>query len=201
MELLYGFIIDTDSYSGNFEREMCAFMTGRVGDCGVGGNFTDGVEVMDDVVDVEDEGCWRPVTIYPTPTYYNNGLGFSFRDGEEAIALEAWQQCILAEETRWIGIEESHRGKNINTWTDEAIDDSKKRRLKNIEESKLKTSPFKYDSYQSVLIYFSKPVTEVVAELLKSRAREYVKGRGIKIESFRDYTRTVTETSGTTWYE
>ncbi|KKK83825.1 hypothetical protein LCGC14_2789530, partial [marine sediment metagenome] len=30
------FIIDTDSYAGNFEREMCAYITGRVGECGVG---------------------------------------------------------------------------------------------------------------------------------------------------------------------
>lgn len=31
-----GFIIDTDSYSGNFEREMCAYITGHIGDCLVG---------------------------------------------------------------------------------------------------------------------------------------------------------------------
>jgi len=26
----YIFVIDTDSYAGNFERDMCAFLTGRV---------------------------------------------------------------------------------------------------------------------------------------------------------------------------
>lgn len=30
------FVIDTDAYAGNFEREMCAYMTGHVGDCAVG---------------------------------------------------------------------------------------------------------------------------------------------------------------------
>ena len=32
----YLFVIDTDSYSGNFEREMCAYCTGQIGDCEVG---------------------------------------------------------------------------------------------------------------------------------------------------------------------
>ena len=29
-------IIDTEQYSGNFEREMCAHITGQVGECNVG---------------------------------------------------------------------------------------------------------------------------------------------------------------------
>ena len=29
-------VIDTDSYAGNFEREMCAYITGQIGDCCVG---------------------------------------------------------------------------------------------------------------------------------------------------------------------
>ncbi len=30
------FLIKTDSYAGNFERDMCAYITGMVGECGVG---------------------------------------------------------------------------------------------------------------------------------------------------------------------
>ena len=29
-------IIDTDTYAGNFERELCAYVTGIVRDCEVG---------------------------------------------------------------------------------------------------------------------------------------------------------------------
>ena len=29
-------VIDTDAYAGNFEREMCAYITGQIGDCCVG---------------------------------------------------------------------------------------------------------------------------------------------------------------------
>ena len=30
------FVIDTNEYAGNFEREMCAWLTGQVGECDVG---------------------------------------------------------------------------------------------------------------------------------------------------------------------
>jgi len=65
----YGLVIDTDQYAGNFEREMCAFLTGHTGDCGVGDNYI--TEDLDDdlfgnVISVPDEhGCYRPVSIYP----------------------------------------------------------------------------------------------------------------------------------------
>jgi hypothetical protein len=35
-ENLWLFIVDTDSYAGNFERCMCAYMTGQIGECEVG---------------------------------------------------------------------------------------------------------------------------------------------------------------------
>lgn len=37
----YSLLVCTDSYVGNFEREMCAFMTGSIGDCGVGEEYSD----------------------------------------------------------------------------------------------------------------------------------------------------------------
>ena len=39
MNNYYGFIVDTDSYAGNFEREMCAYMTGHIGECSVGEEY------------------------------------------------------------------------------------------------------------------------------------------------------------------
>jgi hypothetical protein len=32
----YIFVVDTEEYAGNFEREMCAYATGMTGECGVG---------------------------------------------------------------------------------------------------------------------------------------------------------------------
>ena len=71
----FGFIIDTDSYAGNFERDMCAFLTGHTGDCGVGQDlvdpdadyslFNEDEEIIVQVPD--DHGTMRPTSMYPTP--------------------------------------------------------------------------------------------------------------------------------------
>ena len=81
----YLFVIDTDSYAGNFERAMCAYLTGQVGDCGVGEEqaeiakqeIPDVVAKLEDLVmSVPDEhGCHRPVSIFPNPRYGNDGHG------------------------------------------------------------------------------------------------------------------------------
>lgn len=81
----YIFVIDTDSYSGNFERQMCAYITGATGDCGVGSeeakifqkenqsefyNFDEYTELEPD-----EHGNYRPCSIWITPGYWNDGLG------------------------------------------------------------------------------------------------------------------------------
>lgn len=37
----YQLLVKTNCYAGNFERELCAFMTGQVGDCEVGDEFVE----------------------------------------------------------------------------------------------------------------------------------------------------------------
>lgn len=68
-------VIDTDSYSGNFEREMCAFLTLSYGECGVGEeiavyerrlvNNDAFVDFICDCIgrEPDEHGCWRPVKI------------------------------------------------------------------------------------------------------------------------------------------
>jgi hypothetical protein len=85
------FVVHTDSYSGNFEREMTAFITGQIGDCGVGDNEADMfledlgedmkeafAAIIDQVPDEEHAECCRPTVIWPTPDRYNNGSGGHF---------------------------------------------------------------------------------------------------------------------------
>lgn len=67
-------VIKTDSYAGNFEREMCGYMTGQVGECSVGEKDADQFAVenpdkLDEFEDLitgfpDDNGCYRPVTIW-----------------------------------------------------------------------------------------------------------------------------------------
>lgn len=63
----YAILIKTDSYAGNFEREMCAHLTGHIGECGVGDEYIDEsiAEKFEDYVSQEsdDDGCYRPAAL------------------------------------------------------------------------------------------------------------------------------------------
>jgi len=89
------FVIDTDSYAGNFEREMSSFIVGRcdehgdhrggpyqkmyktdfkIGDSGTEDPFEELVE--DRVDDHGDDAIGRaPMALAPTPGYSNDGHG------------------------------------------------------------------------------------------------------------------------------
>jgi hypothetical protein len=88
----YKIIIDTEQYSGNFEREMCAYVTGIFGECEVGQDLAKfyspeikSSEWLESEVKKkpDEHGCHRPVSISPTPGWYNNGRGGHFRDSKE----------------------------------------------------------------------------------------------------------------------
>lgn len=91
------FVIDTAEYAGNFEREMCAWITGIIGDCGVGRETADAASYTmsealqgwcyDNIIQVPDEhGCARPVTVWRVPkgihegNGQNNGVGIYVED-------------------------------------------------------------------------------------------------------------------------
>lgn len=85
----YVFVVDTDQYSGNFERPMVAFMTGAVGECEVGNTEQELFEENGEFVELADktssqpdeDGCYRPAAIWTTPGRYNDGNGKHY-DGE-----------------------------------------------------------------------------------------------------------------------
>jgi hypothetical protein len=71
-----GFVIDTDQYAGNFERELCAHMTGHIGECEVGSEFVDS-NIADKFSMIiaslpDDHGCYRPTSCYPSPNSHHN---------------------------------------------------------------------------------------------------------------------------------
>lgn len=78
-------VVDTDTYAGNFEREMCAFMTGQIGKCGVGEDqarvaqreIPRVVAQLGDLVDqvMDEQGCHRPVSVFQNQKYGNDGKG------------------------------------------------------------------------------------------------------------------------------
>lgn len=171
--MTYYFVIDTDEYAGNFERQTCAYVTGVVGECDVGDSIAAKAResIPQKMLDIFDEhiksepdrhGCYRPCKIYPTPGFYNNGLGFAFVDGEEEQAIEAYRQnCIDYGNKQFYAHIPEEQEKHCKRWYDKAAN----------AENEYGHFP----SYQSVAIAFYDEPDEDVIELMKSRAEEWAK--------------------------
>jgi hypothetical protein len=174
----WGFVIDTDQYAGSFERELCAHITGHVGECGVGEDFVeDGVaELFNNVVEVPDEhGCRRPCAIYPNPKYKNNGMGFAYQDGQENVALQKLKESYLkqAEHSYQVYADKACAKKEKDRWTKMAND--------------VITVPA-YDCYNSVVIYLESEPTIEQIDIMKQRAMTFELGEFVgkfNIEGFR----------------
>ena len=99
------FVIHTNSYSGNFEREMCGYVTGQVGECGVGDDMAelfvedlgeDAQEAFAEIIGEKmDEGCGRPCKIYETPGRLNDGMGNMFDAIEGAEGWPAYESVAI----------------------------------------------------------------------------------------------------------
>lgn len=70
------FVIKTNAYAGNFERQMCGFITGQVGECDVGEEEAElfrkahpDYDGFDDLIASfpDDHGCYRPASIWNVP--------------------------------------------------------------------------------------------------------------------------------------
>ena len=94
------FVVDTNLYAGNFEREMCAYMTALTGDCDGGDKEANLAfeeipnEVRDDLTDCimlppDEHGCCRPVSIFPSPgkrnDYKSLAIAFNERPSKKII--------------------------------------------------------------------------------------------------------------------
>ena len=179
----YVFVVDTDSYSGNFEREMTAHLTGHVGECEVGADLVDeNIErIFSNITQVSDDnGCWRPCEIYPTPGIYNNGMGFNYVIGEEEQAIAKYIESTESYYKPLIKQREDYKirltnGEVISTWTIEACDREIKSYNDKIDNAKNTTKETlgKHPAYQSVAIYFDSKPTDEQISLMKERATTF----------------------------
>lgn len=197
----YGFIVDTNKYSGNFERQMCAFMTGQMGDCGVG--YEEACifdkEVInksiieffeENILQVKDEnGTCRPCEIETTPNIYNNGLGFDYVKGEEELALQKYKECVKKDEEAYINNLKLYIGKGKMNWSDEDINIEIDGHKKKIEEVQNLKEVRKLPAYHSVVIYFDSEIDKEIIDFLKQRAYEFAKNHedDLIITGFRLY--------------
>lgn len=63
----FAVLVKTNQYAGNFEREMCAHLTGHVGECEVGKEYVEDEikELFKSIIgnESDDNGCYRPVAL------------------------------------------------------------------------------------------------------------------------------------------
>lgn len=170
------FVIDTDHYAGNFERQMCAYVTGQTGDCGVGAKqvmiFEDEVgdpEKFEDLVgsEADDNGCFRPVKIYPNPDWFNNGVGGHYRNDEPNVMERAQKEHD--ESVRNYANNNIRRCYSDKTYANEEAD----RHIK----AGVGKPVTKHPAYMSVAICLNRePIPEEI-EFFKKRATTYGKIR------------------------
>lgn len=179
-------VIDTEQNAGNFEREMCAYITGQYGECGVGDSIAQ--KVAADIqhyhwwtsnirAEPDDNGCRRPVTIYPTPGWFNNGNGKHYRDDPanyadaKAAAIQSMTDYFaknnaIVRERLEMGDFEPSPG-----WTKEACE----RTLASNEASiqRVASSDVRYPAYLSIAIFVKTLPPEEVLDELISRAKAF----------------------------
>lgn len=154
---MFIFVVDTEQYSGNFERDLCGYITGTVGDCEVGDDmaaiFKEETGYVDEspfhVAQVPDEhGCCRPCKIWPTPGWFNNGMGGHYQEGQDQ--------------------------------ENQALEDRNKRYQEEAEKNpkagwneRCQNPLTKHPAYLSVAIFFMEKPSDDLIEMMIDRAKEF----------------------------
>lgn len=174
----FTFVIDTEQYAGNFEREMTAYVTGHVGECGVGEDEArcyleqTGREPLEFIENrLTGQDCQRPTEIVPTPGWFNHGMGGHFKVGQEEAALKDY----LKEVEQYGQQQIKAAAVAIHpTWTVKAKKQEIDRQLERIEDAKKLDKPRNYPAYMSVGIFCSRRPNPEEIDFMKARAKAYV---------------------------
>lgn len=188
------FIIDTDSYAGNFERDMCAYVTGVLGECEVGDEFaaiynkevnTDGLEsVFVEYLEhrADEHGCHRPCSLWETKGWLSVGFDKAVKeaDWDQAKADAAFQKENAKiyqgyyDQTAKLDLDDPQVKRA--GWTKASKERELKEQQKNIDKA-LKEKARKYSPNNSVAIFFEKKPTEEMVALMKERAGKFVEAK------------------------
>lgn len=169
----YALVVDTDQYAGNFEREMASYCTGLEFPRGAE-YITDEVENAewweDNTYDDGEEGC----SIWTTPGWFNNGMGWHYEDtpeNRELAVVKSRDSMIAYHATQKSVMEERLRNQNFDgTWTQDACE----RTLESIKASIANTElTVTWPANMSVAMFSSEqPPAEVIDEVWK-RAQQF----------------------------
>lgn len=184
---MYKFVIDTDQYSGNFEREMTAYLTGCVGECGVGDEYAElfekeNVDHIDfsNVAFLNDDGCSRPCNIEITPGWFNDGIGNIYRENcfDEKTALKKYSDSVHSRESVYIKQKQIYKellqkGEKVSNWTLEACDREIENHNKRIRDARNLKYIKRYKAYNSVCIFFETKPTDEQIDFMKKMAKKF----------------------------
>lgn len=174
-------VVDTESYAGNFERELVAHLTGQVGDCGVGREARDprmpsalrawcAAHVLHLA---DDHGIKRPATIWPTPGWFNGGMGTDHREGTPAeVVAKAYAE----------GVQRHAEGIRTTRWTDDVDVDEQVRRF---VEPAMERGPGRYPAHLSVACPLDVEPPPWVVEALRERAEDFCARRNLRCTGVR----------------
>ena len=195
-------IIHTNKYAGNFERQMCAYITGAVGDCGAGRKeaaiardelTSEQIDDFDGIVTNrrDDHGRERPSQIAINANWFNDGHGNHYRIDDDDIdkQLKARFESIERYKLGIINNMESiiarlNVGEAAQDWTLDKANFEIVSLRNEIEEARQATVILRFKAYYSVGINFEElPSTNMIA-LIKERAHKYAALNDITIEEF-----------------
>jgi len=199
----YILVIDTDSYAGNFERQLAGYVTGICDlDRGHGDReaaeaqaaapaMVDALRAKSRAVEHTDYGMVTN-TIRATPGRLNNGMGFNFPAGDPAAAEDArvrakdyarnYTAGQIAAAQRRID-ENDFEPERGGGWTREACDRTIASALDLIERAgETMTTP----AYESVAMFFGEPLTADEMSFVRRRAEEFARSpTGVVPKTFR----------------
>lgn len=198
------FVIDTDKYAGNFERELCGYITGTHG--GTHGDkeaelfHAEETIEFNNVVCIQNEhGGSEPSTIWETPGWFNTGMGRYYRESDTDIEkqLKEYRDAVTEYHMPHIQriesiIKQLESGKEISGWTIAGAKREICRHQESIDEANNLKAPHKYTAYNSVGVWFSSAPSKEQVETMKRRTKVWAasqelnkQGREVKIDVFR----------------
>ena len=174
------FIVDTQNHAGSFERQLVAYLTGQVGECGVGSEEAklakeDGVPLWfkDHVLHLPDaeRGYIRPASIWPTPGWFNDGMGGVYPDGTDPKAVEETYLKAIQDYA-----DQMYPGKGQQS------EAQREARTKFVSEHK---TYGRWPAYLSVAVAFKTRPSRKTLDLLRHRAEIYCTRENITLTGVR----------------
>lgn len=171
-EAPWTFIIDTEQYAGNFERQMAAWITGMIGGCGVGEEMARQAnrqlpgttqkwfaKHLSKNRGDSDDGYEPFVSIVPTPGWFNDGFGNHWRKDANTKEVQAlFWKAARSEMQRELA---STKGKK---WQD---------RIRTKYARWRKRGPDKWPACLSVGIFFDAKPSQVILDIMGDRAASF----------------------------